>query len=746
MLHVRVLQVLALDADGAPVPLPRGRRPRSLLAWLVVHPGLHPRARLADRFWPDVRDATARNSLRQALWEIRGALGPHAQHLVASREEAGLVQSPALWVDLWEFRSLVDQGRLEDALGLAHGTLVEDVDDEWAYDAREEHRRTLVAVIDRAAREAEAAGELSRAVEHTRWLVNLDPYSEEGHRHLMTRLAAAGDLPGAVIVCEQLRDRLRRDLNLPLSQETRLLTEHLRAGGTAMRAPAVPAATSVQPLAVVAADEPFVGRESELARLRAILDLAVKGRRRIVLIEGDAGIGKTRLALELCRAGDARGYTVLFSRCTEETLVPYQPFVEGLRRHVLVAPVDALRAALPPDAAELTALLPEIEACIPVAATRAAAPDSTADRFRLFEATVGLLHGLARAMPVILVLDDLHWADRPSLLLLRHLGRSPMEAPLLVIGTYRGGELDANPALQEALADLQHQPVERLHLEGLGTSGVAALVSWRTGHTASDELVEMIERHTGGNPFFITEVLRNLTESGALSVRDARPVWDLASPDVMIPEGISGVISRRISRLGDFGRRILEAASVAGTEFQSHVVAEVVSVDPDTLLDVLDAAVRARLISEVPGVAATYSFAHPMVREVLYHDLTVNRRARLHQRVGEALERMDRAGSSSAELARHFLSAQSGATADKATAYALDAAEQAMRQRAYEDAIALFDAALDRLPAGDAAQRRRVLSRRAVAHTAGIHAIIEPRRLPTATATATAARSGAQDK
>lgn len=740
MLHVRVLQALALDADGAPVPLPRGRRPRSLLAWLVVHPGLHPRARLAERFWPDVRDATARNSLRQALWEIRGALGPHAHHLVASREEAGLVESPALWVDLWAFRSLVDRGRLEDALELARGTLVEDVDDEWAYDAREEHRRTLVAVIGRAAREAEAVGELSRAVEHSRWLVNLDPYTEEGHRHLMSRLAAAGDLPGAVIVGEQLRDRLRRDLNLPLSQETKLLAERLRASGTDSRAPATPATAPVRPLAVVALDEPFVGREDELARLRAILDLVVKGRRRIVLLEGDAGIGKTRLALELCRAAEARGYTVLFGRCTEETLVAYQPFVEGLRRHVLSAPAEALRAALPSDAAELTALLPEIEAHIPVTA-RTAEPRSTGDRFRLFEAAVGLLHGLARATPVILVLDDLHWADRPSLLLLRHLGRSPMEAPLLVIGTYRRGELEGNTALQEALADL-HQPVERVHLHGLGTSGVGALVSWRTGHDASDELVQMIERHTGGNPFFIAEVLRNLTESGALSVRDARPVWDLASPDLLIPEGISSVISRRISRLGDLGRQVLEAASVAGTEFQSHVVADVVSLDPDLLLDVLDAAVRAQLVSEVPGAAATYSFAHPMVREVLYQNLTVNRRARLHQRVGEALERMDRAGASSAELARHFLSAQSGATADKATAYALDAAEQAMRQRAYEDAVALFDAALDQLPAGDGAQRRRVLSRRAVAHTAGIHAIIEPLRLPTATA----AGAGAQEK
>ncbi len=740
MLHVRVLQALALDAGGVAVPLPKGRRPRSLLAWLVVHPGLHPRARLAERFWPDVRDATARNSLRQALWEIRGALGPHALHLVASREEAGIVKSPGLWVDLWEFRSLVDRGRLEDALELAGGTLVEDVDDEWAYDAREEHRRNLVAVIDGAAREAEVSGDLSRAVERTRWLVDLDPYSEEGHRHLMSRLAAAGDVPGAIIVCDQLRDRLRRDLNLPLSQETRLLAEHLRAGGTAIRTPAMPAATSVQPLAVVAADEPFVGREGELARLRGILDLAVKGRRRIVLVEGDAGIGKTRLALELCRAGDANGYTVLFGRCTEETLVPYQPFVEALRRHVLSTPVEALRTALPHDAVELTALLPEIEEHIAVPATRAAAPDPATDRFRLFEAAVGLLHGLARATPVVLVLDDLHWADRPSLLLLRHLGRSPVEGPLLVIGTYRSGELDGNTALQDALADLRHQPVERLHLEGLSTSDVATLVSWRTGHAASDELVQMIERHTRGNPFFITEVLRNLTESGALSVRDARAVWDLASPDVIIPEGISSVISRRISRLGDLGRRVLEAASVAGTVFQSHVVADVVSVDAESLLDVLDAAVRAQLVSEVPGAAATYSFAHPMVREVLYHELTVNRCARLHQRVGEALERIDHAGASSAELARHFLSAQSGATADKATAYALDAAEQAMRQRAYEDAVALFDAALDRLPTGDAAQRRRVLSRRAVAHIAGIHAIIEPLRLPTATATAAGSR------
>ena len=744
MLHVRVLRSLVMEAEGSLVPLPRSHRSRSLLGWLALHPGLHPRARLAERFWPDVSDAASRNSLRQALWELRAAMGEHARHVVTTREEAGLVPGPGLWVDHWEFRSRIAQGRLDDALELAGGVLLEDIDDEWAYEAREEHRRQLVGVLARSAAEAEAAGDTAKAVDRSRWLVELDPYGEDGHRQLMHRLAAVGDVPGAILVCERLRDRLRRDLGLPLSAETRVLAERLRTGTEAASAVALggPSAPVPTPLPLPPPDGPFVGRDDELARLLAMVDEARQATRRMVLVEGDPGIGKTRLALELCRAADAWGSVVLFGRCTEETLVPYQPFVEALRRHVLWAPTEQLRAALPPDVVELLPLLPELAARVPVARAGAAAAPAAMDRFRLFEAAVGLLHGLAGTAPVVLVLDDLHWADRPSLLLLRHLARSPAQGALLVVGTYRGGEVDEGVPLGEALGDLRPPAVERLRLKGLARGGVAALVGERTGYAVAPELVRVIEARTGGNPFFIGEVLRNLTESGAFSVQEAGPVWDLASRDAVIPEAIGEVISRRVLRLGVLGRRVLEAGSVAGPDFHRHVVAEVVAADPDDVLDVLDAAVRARLVAELGGHPGRYTFAHPMVREVLYHSLTETRRARLHERVGEALEELALPGTSAAELARHYLLAQSRETTEKAIGHALEAAEQAMRQRAYEEAVALFDRALDRLPSEEASRRRRVLSRRAVAHTAAIHAIIEPRRLPTASA----AGESAQEK
>lgn len=732
MLHVRVLQPLAMDTDGVRMPLPRSRRSRSLLGWMALHPGLHPRARLAERFWPDVREAAARNSFRQALWELRGALGEHARHLVSTREEAGLVPGAGLWVDLWEFRSFVAGGRLDDALELANGVLLDDIDDEWAYEAREDHRRELVAVVSRAAAVAESGGNLGRAVERSRWVVALDPYGESGHRQLMLRLAAAGDVPGAIAVYRRFRERLRHDLGLPVSQETSTLAERLGGG---MSEASVHAVSPAAPVIHGAVEEPLVGRDEELARLVRLLDVAAAGRRVMVLIEGDPGIGKTRLAVELCRTAQSRGAAVLFGRCSEETLVPYQPFVEALRRHVFTSPAAELHDALPAGSGELVHLLPEIEARLPGAVADRGADTLGTDRFRLFEAVVGLVHGIARLTPAVLVLDDLHWADRPSLLLLRHLARSPAEAALLVIGTYRGGELDANAPLQEALGDLRHGPVEHLHLRGLTASGVAALVSTRTGQNASGDLVRVIERRTGGNPFFISELLRNLTESGALSVGDSGPVWDLASRDAVIPEAVSEVISRRISRLGDDARRLLQVGSVIGQEFPRDVIALVAAIAHDDVLDPLDSAVRARLLVERSEAPGWYEFVHPLVREVLYYGLTVNRRARLHQQVGEALETSPSGTRSSAELAHHFLLADSVETADKAIACALEAADQAIRQRAYEEAVSLLDQALDRLPAGERHRRRHILSRRAIAHTAAIHAIIEPGRLPTATAT-----------
>ncbi|MDQ4134164.1 MAG: AAA family ATPase, partial [Actinomycetota bacterium] len=458
----------------------------------------------------------------------------------------------------------------------------------------------------------------------------------------------------------------------------------------------------------------FVGRE----RARAHLDAAwrrARGRaRQGLLVCGEPGIGKTTLMADTARAVHRSGATVLYGRCDEELGVAYQPFAEALRRYVADCALEQLEAHVDAHGSDLVRLVPDLARRLPdLRPPPVVEPE--ADRLRLFDAVNGLLVQASEEAPVLLVLDDLHWAGKPTLLLLTHLLRATDPAPILVAGTYRDTETTNVEALSQTLADLRRlASVEFLTLPGLDQEGVDAFVTAAAGHVLDDRglaLARLLRAETNGNPFFVGQVLRHLVETGAVTKRDG--VWQVegAIDQIGIPEGVREVVHGRLLRLSDTANRALTVGSVIGKEFNLDLLERVPNgPDGDALLDGLDEALHARLISEAESKPGHYAFAHALVRQTLYDGLTGARRARLHLRVGEALEKREGRddGPHLSALAHHFIEAAPVAGAGKAVEYALRAAQRALSQVAFEEAAVVLERGLevlDRDPHPDEGRR-----------------------------------------
>ena len=458
----------------------------------------------------------------------------------------------------------------------------------------------------------------------------------------------------------------------------------------------------------------FVGRESEVDWLRRLWQEAAAGERRLGLIGGEPGVGKTRFAAEFARVAHSEGATVLAGRCDEDLGVPYQPFVASLRHFVTHGDDGDLGRRLGRHAGELTRLLPELGESVP-GLRPAMQSDPESERYRLFDAVAGWLEVLSAEAPVLLILDDLHWATKPTLLMLRHVACFPEPMRLLVIGTYRDTEIDPLGALAEMLADFRRSGnVERLALVGLDEDGVARYLEAAAGselHRQHRQLARAIHTETEGNPFFVGEVVRHLSEIGAIGALNDRPSTE-AIEQLGIPEGVREVVRRRVSRLSDLANRALSIAAVVGPEFEFAVLRRATGLDDDDpLIEVLQEAVRARLVVESGGAPATYRFAHALVRATLYDELPGPRRATLHRSVGEAISALhhDRLDQWAPALAHHF--AQSGEAGDraKARAYCALAGDRAQLQHANTEAVTYYRQALKLLTADGAADGRERL-------------------------------------
>ena len=450
--------------------------------------------------------------------------------------------------------------------------------------------------------------------------------------------------------------------------------------------------SSGTPAATAAAEfAPFTGRQREMHALGRAWDRAKADSRQVLLIQGDPGIGKTRLVTEFAAILREESATVVAGHCDEDLLIPYRPFVEVLQRYLPACPEVVLAAQPVAFSGSLLRLVPELKDRLPDWPVPPV-DDANFERFRLFEAVSNLLTTGAHSAPLAVVLEDMHWADQPSLLLLKHLARFREEGPLLIIVTYREADLTAEHGLSAVLTDLRRESsVMSLDLKGLDPEETHALVTAMAGHTPSASLAEAIHEHTEGNPFFVGEVVRSLSESGALTV-EAAPTGALA-----MPKGVADVIGRRLGRLSEATLSTLRLASVLGREFDYATLVEASDNGADVVIEAVEEGLRARLLQERRGPEARYWFSHALVRQALYEGISTPRRQRLHQRVAHVLEAQAAANSAgrAAELALHFSRSAERGDLEKAVHYAEVAAENAMHLPAHGEAARLLEQAIE---------------------------------------------------
>ncbi|MEY2422074.1 MAG: hypothetical protein QOI95_2141 [Acidimicrobiaceae bacterium] len=436
----------------------------------------------------------------------------------------------------------------------------------------------------------------------------------------------------------------------------------------------------------------FVGRDFERETLLSAWKQSLDGNRRAVLVAGEPGIGKTRLVLEFAERAQQAGTIILYGACDEHLGLAYKPFVEALTYLVSTCEQEVLDRHVAVYGGEVARIVSELGLRVPGVGEPLRADPET-ERHRLFESIAHLLSVAAEGGGVVLILDDLHWADKGTLMLLRHLLRRAEPMALLAIGTYRDTDLARTHPLAEMLADFRRQDdVERLMLSGLDLAGVEAFVEAAAGQQLGNDgvtLARSVHRETEGNPFFVGQVLRHLAESGAIFQRDGEWSFDGDVAHLGIPEGVKEVIGHRLNRLADDVNRVLRTAAVIGREFDLRLVAEVDGLSEDAVVDALEVAVAARLVTEVPTKPDHFMYTHALVREALYDELSTSRRTRLHRRIGEALERRENAPL--AALAHHFCEAAAMGEVEKAAGYALRAGLEDGNALAPEDAAIQFD-------------------------------------------------------
>ena len=680
----RLFGHVAVDVDGQPFKLATPRKTLPILAYLLLHRE-SPVARdfLAYVMWPDDEEESARNKLRMSLYDLArilpSELGDGA--LAVDSDNVQLRPAPGLWLDVDEFDRLIrDPERTEEAIALYRGDLLASLYDEWIFPERERRRNAylgaLANLVSRARRQRHFRSGITRA----RQILSMDPWREDIVRQLIALRSESGDRAGALAEYEGFAQRLRDELSVNPMPETVSLKEAI-AAGTPLEADR-PFESTETPLSSRPPILPFVGRHAEMGRLLEAWSRAARGRGTCVFIGGEAGIGKSRIAREFAHAVEDRGGRVLFGATGSPETAPYESIVDALHSALPMV------ASLKPDMwlAAVAALLPEIRSRVPKL-PEVAALDAESERIRLFEALNRCLAGLAAPRPLLVVLEDLHWAQSATIALLDFLVRHVAGVPIMIVATYRDDETP------------RPHPLHRLHREmrATGTAQSLSLTPFSLGDVreAIETLPEVRDcppasllDASDGNPLFLSQLVADFREGS----------------DIAEAASLRAVVARRIERLSPEARTTAEIAADIGSRFSRDAIREVSGWTDGAVVTALDELLDRRIIREASGRGLfEYEFSHQAVCEAIVQGAPPDRAAARRHRVARVLEELyaDRAPELSGLIARQYELA--GDDANAARCY-LSAIRRSLALGALDEAQLQRDRAL----ALDTDPRRRV--------------------------------------
>jgi len=712
---------------------------QALFYYLIATRQPHSREKLATLFWGDTPEPQAKGSLRQALYELRRTLGPEDPsspgYILADGGVLSFNTDSDYWLDVEEFERRVpgaetsglearaqrepDIEDLRQAIELYTGNFLEGFTlkdsyefDDWSFFERDRLQRAYLGALSTLSDYHAARGEYELAISHAARILTYDSLQESVHRQLMRLYYAAGNRSAALKQYEICKEILARELGVPPLAETTTLYEQILQEKVVISPPSprpqpatTPRPPAPTPRALLRRPLPaylhsrMVGREQEWLQLKGYLDEVFQGRGMVVFIEGEVGIGKTRLVQEVMQPLETQVH-FLAGRCYEaEMTQPYQPLVDALRSYLPQVAVTELEVpAL--WLREVSRLVPELAVTLPDLPVNVPL-DPAQERSRLFEGVAQFLMGLSQQRPTILFLDDLHWADDSTLALLQYLARATAQSRVLLLGAFRSEE--ALNSLRQVVRALSQEGFLRcIVLKRLSLPELTAMIRDMAGmREGGERFSQRLYQETAGNPFFTIEVIRSLFEQGVLHQEPGG--WTTAWEDfttnyaqIPIPPSLRQVIQARLERLSDAARQILEVAAVTRHQFYFSTVREASGQPEAVALDSLDQLLQAQLIREVSvsQAGSQYDFTHELIREVAYQGLSGARRQHLHCRVAETLERehAEELEEVVDQLAYHYLQ---GGQREKALTYNLLAADKARRVYANDKAVEHYQRALE---------------------------------------------------
>ena len=676
MLRIHLLGGLALCWDDEPLPLIQTTLARSIFAYLVLNrQRSHSRTVLAGLFWPDAPEKQARRNLRQALWHIARVVNdlPCGPYLLREGDTVAFNTALPHWVDVDEFESLSqgDVTAMAKAMLLYRGPLLPEIFDDWVLVDRERLHERWLALLERLALSYQEQGQSQAAVETLRTLLSSDPWHEPAACLLMRLLADMGRVGESIQVYVDLCNRLQADLGVSPSPETIALYREIRS----IR----PSTFAVPPPPIQPSQPRLVGRQAELAIIEATTQAARTGRGQFLLLTGPPGIGKTRLALAAAKRAHHLGFWVLYASALEPLgpPAPYTPLEQALRKAVKDLG-NTPPGISPLTQAVLSALLPDLIPS-PVGMNL-----TELEPWHFHSSLAAIIASLTEISPLFLVLDNLHWADPAIWPVMQALIPRLPELPLLLLVCFRPYEL---PEEMQDLTRLNPTPpLYRLDLQPLSLEEVKALTTEIAGGVLPLTFINRLHQETGGNPLFILEVMRGLTEEGFLC-QSPSGEWTFPPGEAIpIPATIKQAIAGRLKQLLRPSYRLLQQAAVLGDSFDFDLLwAMSGKLDEEQLFERIDELLARGLLVEQEGC---YHFAHDLVRRVLYEKTHPRLRRTWHRRAAQVLAQM--APQLVAARARHAYAAHEW---PEALTLALEAAEQALGLFTLTEALKFYQMA-----------------------------------------------------